>query len=677
MIKKIALIFLLLIVFMGVVSAEDAGNTTVKNFDEVTDLISNANESDVISLDGHYVSDNANVEINKSITLDGGNGAVFDGNNKLMKFHIDSADVTFKNIKFTNICMSNNPIFVDTDYVDMSNCLIENTGNLNLVNCSFENIVSNILVYNAYNVNAYDVVNIDDCEFKDNFLRHSLFFSYSFDLNLNNSRIYNNKLNYILYGRGSGDENMIVTNNIFYNNTAGKHLFYCRCSGKDVVFTFTNNIILSNSNNYSKLYLYHYSDYHGDIVKFDKKIADNFWGRNIYGDSEFTLLDIAELEGVEYVWEKVIGWCNLKLEQLDNTTYKLYFINNKNQVVNMPDTTFSIVDKSNKTEIISNVKTGTFSSSEKISMDDDYILTITGSVVNKDPAKITYEIIGNNYYNIKIKVTLENDSKPLANQKIRFDIVFLDDMGYAWNTDYCICTDENGTAICDGTNGTPGYYRTPFLSPYNEYYNITTTFSSNDFSTRVSYNYLKIDDVPATINAKDITSTYNTQPTFMASVSSVECPLYSCFLSVYKGSKLIYSTRYYTKSSVLSIKLPKVDAGTYKIKVGIGGNYFKTKYKTVKWTVNKQKLTVKAPKVTNKFKQSKYFKATVKNAKNIKVKLKIYTGKKAKTYTVKTDKNGVAKWNTKGLSVGGHKVIISSGNSNYQFSANSKITIKR
>lgn len=97
--------------------------------------------------------------------------------------------------------------------------------------------------------------------------------------------------------------------------------------------------------------------------------------------------------------------------------------------------------------------------------------------------------------------------------------------------------------------------------------------------------------------------------------------------------------------------------------------------------IKKATTTIKAPKVVNKFKKSKYFKITVKSnkkaVKKLELKLKVFTGKKYKTYTVTTNKNGLAKFNTKSLKAGKHKVVISSGNPNYTVSAKSQITIKK
>lgn len=76
-------------------------------------------------------------------------------------------------------------------------------------------------------------------------------------------------------------------------------------------------------------------------------------------------------------------------------------------------------------------------------------------------------------------------------------------------------------------------------------------------------------------------------------------------------------------------------------------------------------LIVKAPKVTAKYKKSKYFNVnlkdnvTKKSVKNAKIMIKVYTGKKFKAYKLKTNKKGSAKINTKTLSKGKHKVVIS------------------
>ena len=61
--------------------------------------------------------------------------------------------------------------------------------------------------------------------------------------------------------------------------------------------------------------------------------------------------------------------------------------------------------------------------------------------------------------------------------------------------------------------------------------------------------------------------------------------------------------------------------------------------------------------------------------KNVKLALKVYTGKKYKTVVVKTDKNGIAKYDASKLSIGAHKIIIMHGE-NYLNSDYKKVTVK-
>ena len=89
---------------------------------------------------------------------------------------------------------------------------------------------------------------------------------------------------------------------------------------------------------------------------------------------------------------------------------------------------------------------------------------------------------------------------------------------------------------------------------------------------------------------------------------------------------------------------------------------------------------VSADQVANQYKKSKYFKVKIKDkkghyVKNVKIKLRIYTGSKSKVYALKTNSKGIAKFNTKVLKLGSHKVKISSANAKYTISKTSKIFI--
>ena len=97
--------------------------------------------------------------------------------------------------------------------------------------------------------------------------------------------------------------------------------------------------------------------------------------------------------------------------------------------------------------------------------------------------------------------------------------------------------------------------------------------------------------------------------------------------------------------------------------------------------VKKAPAKLTPTKLTAKKGVKKYFKVTVKNTKTkkvikgVKVKIKVYTGKKYKTYTVKTNSKGIANLNVKSLKVGSHKVVVSSANK-YVVAKAAKSTIK-
>ena len=101
---------------------------------------------------------------------------------------------------------------------------------------------------------------------------------------------------------------------------------------------------------------------------------------------------------------------------------------------------------------------------------------------------------------------------------------------------------------------------------------------------------------------------------------------------------------------------------------------------TAKNTTTPKKAKVSAPVVYNVFKKKGYFKITVKDSnkkpiKNLKLKVKVFTGKKYKTYTLKTNSKGIATLNTKKLKKGTHKVLINSKNKNYNITKKSYIHI--
>ena len=127
-----------------------------------------------------------------------------------------------------------------------------------------------------------------------------------------------------------------------------------------------------------------------------------------------------------------------------------------------------------------------------------------------------------------------------------------------------------------------------------------------------------------------------------------------------------------------SFKLPKLAVGKHTVEIFVNGEKRATTYiKIVKATAK-----VTAPSAYAKFKKKNYFKITVTDrkgnpVKKITLKVKVYTGKKAKTYKIKTNSKGIAKLQTKGLSLGTHKIKITSGNKYYTIKKTTKVIVKK
>ena len=706
MIKKIVLTLLLLILFTGFASAEDNSTDiidiaddgdvfgdSVKPIKQAHDLITNADEGSTVKLNGTYQASQAYAEgstinINRSITIEGEGECVFEGNGHGLNINVETGkNVLIKNIKFVAA-----PGTGQTAYG------LHNEGNLTLFNCTFENINTSVLIMNL------NIMSIENCVFKDNAAYGELIkseeeFSVIPKFHLTNSQLINNDAKELI--RLFQLKNIVISDNLFHNNTVKGNLISSvdqrtDASKKDNIFTFTRNVLISNSNgtHTARIFI--------KPPKYAKKIStqgmtqpeytliatikDNFWGRNIHDGREISILDYvrfedSELNNLNQLWENEITWCNVEVEKLGGGDYRLSYVNKDGQILNLKNATFIIKDARTNDVLAQDVGIETFHLNTDINASDILIATSENKTVNMVPAKLVYTVTGSTYADIKIYVTLYDlNDNPLANECIRLDIYRPEEKSML---EICyVYTNDKGFAYCDGNNHAPGeYYPQAFIYGRYSQFNITTSFSSEKYGFTQKDILVKVNKIPLKATASPVTTTYNSKASMKITLSYTKVPTYSdkvdFYAELYQGKKLIKTYYLETGSNAVSIKLPKLDAGTYTLKMTPGSDEYALTAKNVKITVNKLKLSTKAPKVTYKYKKSKYFKVTVKNGKNIKIKVKVYTGKKAKTYTLKTNSKGIAKLNTKKLKVGKHKVVITSANSNYKISAKSLIKIKK
>lgn len=296
---------------------------------------------------------------------------------------------------------------------------------------------------------------------------------------------------------------------------------------------------------------------------------------------------------------------------------------------------------------------------------------INGSDINVDTSyritfdkNITYHLNENITFNVK-----DYKGNPVSN--FRLSIKNPNDLYTVY-----IFTDENGNA-----NYTLENIGELTLKISFETFNFHWTSNRNSLQVNLTVNP-KISDIKLIKDFKF--NKYSNINSFLEvkTVSNYTGDLsdISVIFKVFTGAKYkIYRETTDSDGNVVFEIPTKLDAGAHKIQVIVA----KEIVKTTSIKIDKARTIVKAPKVTNKYKKSRYFKVTIKNKEtkkmisNVKVKIKVFTGKKFKTYTVKTNKKGIAKINTKNLKKGTHKVVISSGNNNYKISAKSAIKIKK
>lgn len=206
--------------------------------------------------------------------------------------------------------------------------------------------------------------------------------------------------------------------------------------------------------------------------------------------------------------------------------------------------------------------------------------------------------------------------------------------------------------------------------------------NSDDNSENIEDNTNK-----ATIIATKLNTTYKSGEyfTFKAVESGTNNPIPNVYykLRVYTGEEYEDYDIESNENGIAKFKTSLLSVGTHKVVITDVDDFIDASSITSSIKINKAKTVINAPKVTTTYNKNSYLKVIVKNkainkvVSGLKLKLKVYTGKKYKTYTVKTNSKGVAKFKTNKLGVGTHKVIISTSNKNYAVNSKSSIVIKK
>ncbi len=217
-------------------------------------------------------------------------------------------------------------------------------------------------------------------------------------------------------------------------------------------------------------------------------------------------------------------------------------------------------------------------------------------------------------------------------------------------------------------------------------YSATVSVSNKSKVSPVKVKSIKIVKAPVKIVPTKLTTTYKSGKYFQVKVINSKTKKaksgVKLTLKVYTGKKYKTVTITTNSKGIAKYSASALSVGSHKIVVSIKNKkFFSGTAKTSSVKVSKAPISISAPKVVNVYK-SGTFKVTIKNKNSkkvmsgVKVTIKVYTGKKYKTFNVKTNSKGIASISTKSLSKTTHKVVVNvKGTSNVK-KASAKSSIK-
>ena len=172
-----------------------------------------------------------------------------------------------------------------------------------------------------------------------------------------------------------------------------------------------------------------------------------------------------------------------------------------------------------------------------------------------------------------------------------------------------------------------------------------------------------------TLSPSKLSTTYRSGKYFKVKVidSKTKKPVakVKLVLKVYTGKKYKKFIKTTDSEGIAKLYASTLSIGSHKVTVNVkDSKLYISKKKTSLIKISKAKPIISASNKTSYYKESKKYKIIIKNKeskktmKNIKVLIKVYTGKKYKQYSLKTDENGTVGFNMKSLNKNKHKVVI-------------------
>lgn len=433
----------------------------------------------------------------------------------------------------------------------------------------------------------------------------------------------------------------ILPNNEFYPGFAISD--YVFPSAGEYVMTVTGSGNLKGSPKFNltvnkinlKVEIVNFNEYYGTTEKFTILVTNEKTGKPVYGVPVY--FKVVNSEGKEITYSTSSGTkINASLTDINGTV--------KLPATNLPTDTYTIsANTTNSTNY--NASTGSGQANIK---------------------KIPVVINGNDvtiYYNSGTTYTLKvtKDGKGVEGVYV-FVRLYTTSKKFK---DFIFLTDKNGQVSFEsyllGVTLEVGKHK------------VIVALADARYEANQITKTIKVKKATAKIKAKKVTVYYNDgYLTVKVTNTKNNKPIANATVNI---KIFISKNKYYNykgrtgANGKLKLLLAGLKPGKYKVVIeGADSKNFEAKQITTKVIIKKAPTKLVAKKLKAKKGAKKYFKVTAKNKKTkkgiagIKLKIKVYTGKKYKTFTKKTNSKGVAKISTKSLKVGKHKVVVSSAN---------------
>lgn len=595
-------------------------------FEDIQKTVSSCSDGDTVELKGTYTGSKSPVSVSKSITIVG-NGATLDAKKKTSILKVTSKKLTLKNIKFTN--SKGLAISSKKCNLEIINCTFTGNGG-NLEYIKYEDLYTASCDYAGIYASGGKVTLIDSKFSANNKANIGLSVGVkNGQLNALRTTFSNHKLDY---------DKMSSLPEVIYLYNSKATFDNCIFRGNTVGTIYTNS--------YAKI----------DNCRFE----NNLGGVMFFGNPDGKITSNSQLDVVGTKFTGTERTCFLTSWAVAINIDDCDFTNNQESIID----SYSVV----------NIKNSRFSDN---SAENGAVFRIVGkaTVTNSTFIRNTAERGGVVYAYEHLGCGEKIDSwLTFIDSTIKDSSASVD--GGAIYAASCNIKLVNTTISTQ--SGSKGAQISTKACTFVSIDSVHKPIKSDKFKLTVTYSNIK-------------KSTFDSRERFEVSFAEKIDGEYSHVsytkvkFKVYTGKK--YKIYYYNGNNE---KYPEaffritseLSVGKHKIVVMPNSKYSTFTKKAFTLKIEKAKTIVKAKKMTAKHNKSKKFKVIVKNRASkkvvakIKIALKVYTGSKSRTYVLKTDKNGVAKFDTKRLSRGTHKVVIKSKNKNYVISKKSSIRIK-